>query len=188
MRTRKLLATAATGALLLSLAITPASADDIGVTFEVTAGLLSIDNDNATVDFGETTSSVLGTTAGGPLGTTTVTDARASLAGYTVQAASTDFVSDQGTPGDTGDDETILASAATLYHSVPVSVPDGIAVPGTTTHLQVAPLTLGNAAADFLSMTTLGSTTVTYTPTFTVTIAQDVIAGIYAGTVTQTVS
>lgn len=184
---RKLVALAAASLTVLAVAAAPASADDTAVTFAVAAGQLSIDNDNASVDLGTATASLLGTTVSGSLGTTTVSDNRASTVAYMVATSSTNFVDDKGTLADTTDDLTIAANQATLYHSVPTVV-SGVATVGTTSHLAAAPLTLATTAQNFLEMVPVGSNQVTYSPTLTVTIAEGALAGSYDGTVTQTVS
>lgn len=190
---RKLIALAAASVTALALAAVPASAEDTTVTFTVAAGLLTLDNvdadatDDGNVPLGSQTSSLLGTTISGLLGTTTISDNRASLAGWTVSVAGTNFVSDQGTPLDATDDRTIDVSKGKLYNTVPVVV-EGVAVV-TSTHLDATTAkVLATTAASYMTATTTGSNKVTYDPTLHVTIDSTVIAGTYSGTVTQTVA
>jgi hypothetical protein len=187
-RTIALSAVAALTAGLGLIAAGPASASS-NVTFSVSAGTLSIsepDTSGGPMNLGTATSSAVGTTVQGAVGSTTITDNRGSLAGWTVKIGSTDF-SDSATPAD-----VIAASKASAWAPATgtgaPTVTSGIAVV-TNTHISAATgLTLANTPASFMTATTTGSNVVTYNPNLTITIGSSVVSGTYNGTVTQTVT
>lgn len=182
MRNRKLVtlvisATALGGAVLAAPA---ASAGTVTTTFTVSAGSLSVASAAATANLGTTTSTVLGSTVSGTLPTVTVTDARASVAGWTSKIASTDFVN--GT-------QTVTAANAKAY-ILAVNGPtliSGVAVPTTTAVLPASGVTLGATAATLVTATATGSNQVSYTPTIDVALDSKVLAGTYSGTITHSV-
>ena len=182
MRARLTLA-ASTAALALAgsvFAATPAMAGT-GVTFTISAGLLTISEPSAQAGLGTVTATPLGTTTSGSLGTTTINDARGSLAGWTVSVSSTDFTTASPV-------QTIPASNAVMYLPSLATVTQGVAVV-TNTHVAAASgLTLGNSSSSFMTAATTGSNVVTYSPTVQVTLPSTAIAGTYTGTVTQTVA
>ncbi len=182
MRNLKLMTLAAATAAFAGLGVlAPAANAGTSATFTVGAGTLTITEPSATASFGTPTASPLGTTATGSLGSTTITDGRGSLAGWTLSMASTDFTT-------TAPVHTITASNAVAYLTAVPTVASGVAVVTNTHVLAASGLTLGNSAAAFMTATTTGSNTVTFTPTIQVTIPSTAIAGVYNGTVTQTVA
>lgn len=182
MRARLILA-ASTAALALAgsvFAAVPASAST-GVTFTVNAGALTITEPAGPASLGSVTSTPAGTTTSGSLGSTTINDARGSLAGWSLSVASTDFTTSAPV-------HTIAAGQAVMYLPTPATVTAGVAVV-TNTHVAAGTgLGLANSAAAFMTAVTTGSNTVTYNPTIQVTLASTVVAGTYTGTVTQTVA
>jgi hypothetical protein len=163
-------------------ALVPASANaaDTNVTFTLTGGSLSLTAPGSASLTAAGQLGATGTSVTGALGNTTVTDARGTLAHtVTVTMSSTDFVD--------GSSDTITKSNASAYSGVPTAT-SGTAVPVPTT--AGTPASIGNAGgATVFSMTGLvGSASATYSPTVTVTIPANAIAGSYSGTVTQTAS
>lgn len=185
MRNRKLVtlalsATALGGLVLSAPAAGAAESGGVTTTFTVSAGSLSIASAAATANLGTSTANVLGTTVTGTLPEVTVTDARASLAGWTSGIRSTDF---------TAGTATVPASDAVAYILAtdgPTLV-EGVAVPTTTALLPASGVTLGATAATLVTATATGSNQVSYTPTVQVTIDSTVTAGTYAGTITHSV-
>jgi hypothetical protein len=183
MRNRNLAALALSATALAAAGLTApaAHADTVTTTFDVTAGTLSIASAATTVNLGTSTSNVAGTTVTGQLPLVTVTDARASTAGWTSKVASSDFTS--GT-------KTIAAGKAKVY--IPVgsgpTVVEGVVTATTTAVDALTGVTLSGTAADLVSATlATGSNQVTYTPTVQVTIDSTVLAGTYSGTITHSV-
>lgn len=182
---RQPLALAAAAALAASTAVVlagPASAST-GVTFVVSgSGTLSVSEPSTTADLGTATPSPTGTVVSGHLGSTTVTDNRASIAGWTVKISSTDFT-DSAT-------HTILASKAVAYLlASDTPTVQGVVVPTAGTYVSPATgLALSNSGQNFITATATGSNSTTYNPSMQITIDSSVIAGTYTGTVTQTVS
>lgn len=181
MRTSKLMTLVVLGAALAGVAAAPAAgAADVTTTFTVAAGTLSISSAAATANLGSSTSSAAGTTVTGALPEVTVTDARASTAGWTSKIASTSFT--VGT-------QTVPASKAVAYVLATngPTVASGLAVPTTTALLPVSGVVLGTTAATLVSATATGSNQVKYTPTVQVTIDSSVLSGTYSGTITHSV-
>jgi hypothetical protein len=161
------------------VAAAPASAGT-GVTFTLTGGSLSIAQPSATATITGVTSTALGTTSTGSLGSTTVTDTRASTAGWAVSMSSTDL-SDGAT-------HTIVAGKMVAYLSAVPTATSGTAVVTTTKLSAVTGLTLANTAGSLMTATTVGSNVVSFNPTVQLTVDSTDIAGTYTGTVTQTVA
>lgn len=182
MRNRKLVTLAISAAALggAVLAAPAASADTVTATFTVSAGALSVSSAATTANLGTSTASVTGATVTGALPLVTVTDARASVAGWTSKVASTDF---------TAGTQTIAASKAKAY--IPVgngpTVVSGVAVPTTTALLPASGVPLSGLAATLVTATATGSNQVSYTPTVQVAIDTTVTAGTYSGTITHSV-
>lgn len=164
-------------------ALVPAAANaSTGVTFQVTNGGISVAEPTTQANLGSVASTPLGTTTSGSLGSSTITDNRGSLAGWTLSMASSDF-SDGATPTP----HTIAAGKAVAWLPAPATLVSGVAVV-TNTHIAPATgLTLANAAAPFMTATTTGSNSVSYNPSVQVTIDSTAVAGTYTGTITQTV-
>lgn len=185
---RKILALAAACTAALAVLAAPATAADTTTTFSVSSGLLSLSTDTTAVDLGTATATALGTQVSAALAQVTVTDDRGGTTAWKTQVRTTDWVSDQGTPSDTSDDQTIPATAGKMWVSTGPTVVSGTVTP-TTTHIdELTALALSTTAQDFVSGTlVVGSNEVTYTPTIAVTIDSDTVAGTYSGTITQTV-
>ncbi|QLQ35185.1 hypothetical protein [Micromonospora robiginosa] len=158
------------------------------VTFTITAGALNITvPDNATL----TTQTPSGTPttwwAYGSLGDVTVTDLRASNpANWVVTVASTDF-----THSGTG---PLIPSSDVYYCSGPATTTGGV---GTFTPGQLGPCTappppvgdaLGSSQTAFTHASGIGVNNATWTPSLSVQIPLNAVAGTYTGTITHTVT
>jgi hypothetical protein len=165
-----------------------AYADSTPVTFTVNGAGISITQPTATASLGTATSSLAGTSVTGSLGSTTVTDLRGSLAGWTgtITGPASGF-SDGATPTP----DIVADSAATVWvpaTSVTVG-PLATSAVRTDLHLlQASGIALSSSAQTLVTATTLGSNTVTYNPSISITLTSTVVAGTYTGTITQTVS
>ena len=151
---------------------TPTSADTT-VTFTVSSGALTITAPAGPIDLG---TNGPGTTIGGLLGTTTVTDDRALLdATWTASASSTDWTTGGGTSF-----ETIPATDVGYDPGTVTTTPtDGLAT-GTA-------ITLANSPALVVNLTAVGDNVATWDPAISVAIPSTAVTGIYTGTVTQSV-
>lgn len=168
----------------VSLSVTHAAHASTSVSFSVTAGALSI-SEPTTANLGTVASSPSGTTLSGHLGSTTITDSRGSLAGWTATITATTF-SDGATPTP----HTIAANKFKAYVNAGdgPTVSSGVAVPATTYTTAATALTLSTSAQTLVTATATGSNVVAYNPTIAVTVDSSVVSGTYTGTVTQTVS
>ncbi len=192
MRNRKLatLALSAT-ALVGALAAAPvASADTTAttpVTFTLTTtGTLSITAPTAqvTLDSSGALDLVNGSSVSKALGSTTVTDSRAALLhNLTVKMEASDFVQK-----DSGNNvvATVSRTNAKAYSGTASGSLTSLAAPTTAL---TAPGIGVDGGATILTVTgVVGSGTVSYNPTVSVSIPGSAAAGTYTGTVTQTVS
>lgn len=182
----------ALGTAVLSLAglaatAAPASASTVDTTFTVAAGTLSLASAATTASLGTSTSNALGTTVTGALPKVTVTDDRASIAGWTSQVSSTDF-----TATVSGAVKTIAASKGKAYVPVgngPTVLSAVGSITAATTAIDPATGIVLSGTAQTLVTGTLatGSNKVEYTPVVQVTIDGTVVAATYAGKITHTV-
>ena len=176
---RKALAlTTAAAAVAVGLAAQPATAADTLVTLPVGLGsaTLSIAAPAAVVTPGEPATAVIATT---------VTDLRLSNgAGWTATISSTDLVlAGATTPGTAG---TIAASTVTAFTGAVSSTVPGVATISGT--LAASPVTLSGTAQELVTATSRTNVnTAIYNTTLTVPTTGKT-AGIYTGTVTQSVS
>ncbi|SDO20863.1 hypothetical protein SAMN04515671_0148 [Nakamurella panacisegetis] len=165
--TRGVIIAAMAGGLALTAAV-PASAGTTGATFTLAGGSLTVSQAaTATLDPGAT-----GTTSiTGALGAVDVTDARGSIAGWTMTAASTTFTASGGS-----------VSTDVTYDSGPATASTGTVTPasnGPTSITTAQTVATGTAAS--------GNNTASFSPTLTVTLPASALAGTYAGTVTTSV-
>jgi hypothetical protein len=152
-----------------------ASTGPTTVTFTVATGSLSITTPDA-VSFG--TAAVGAPSVSGPLGTVTVSDSRSGiLRGWTATVSSTDFLTGTGTGN-----QDIAASN--------VSYSPGLATgtSGAGTFLPGSGGALSSAKTAFTASLESGSTTVSWSPTVTVTLPSNTAAGTYTGTITHSVA
>ena len=177
---RKVLAlSTAAAAVAVGLAATPAGAADTLVTLPVGLGVetLAIAAPAAVVTPGTTAAAAIATT---------VTDTRLSnSAGWKVSISSTDLtLVGASTPGTSG---TIPATSMTAYTGDVNSTVPGLATI-TGEYTSGSPLTLANTAADFVvASARTNVNTAIYTATVNIPTSGKT-AGVYTGTVTQSVS
>lgn len=162
---------AATTSTAVSIVVGPSASTT--VTFTVTTGALTITAPAAS-NLG---SGAPGTTISAPLGTVTVTDARALVsATWTATAASSAF-----TTGGVTTPETIPAADLTYN-------PGAITTTGIITTTGTA-VTLSGAAQPVVTGTAgLGNNTASWDPTIAVAVPAAAVAGLYTGTLNQSVS
>ncbi len=166
LRTPLLLGAAAT-ALVVGVA-GPASAADTATTFMLTGGDLSV-APAASAALGSAATGAASTS--GSLGANSVTDARGGTVGWTVSAASAGFTG----PGST--------------HSTGVSYTSGaVTNTGTVTVVGSSPASIASAATVVAGTAVSGNNTASWTPSLTVALPADALAGAYTGTVTTSVA
>jgi hypothetical protein len=181
MRRRIALAvTAVTTAGLAALMPAAANADSVAVTATVgtLSGVLSV-----------TTAPVAFTGSGSTLTSTptatTVSDARLTTGlGWTLKVDMTDLTLVGATTQTSA--TTIPAGSVKMTTTTPI-----VAVPGTATvsdsYVSTA-LPLSNTAQTLMTATTSNVNTVTFIPTYTLTVPAGTTSGAYSGTFTETVS
>jgi hypothetical protein len=165
-----------------------AQADGTPVTFTVSGGGISITQPPATAALGTAASSLSGTSVSGSLGSTTVTDLRGSLAGWNATIAGP---AGNGFSDGASSPDYVPDSAATVWVTATGVTIAPLATSATRTDLhllQATGVVLSSTAQPLVTVTTLGSNTVTYSPSIAITLPATTIAGTYTGTVTQTVS
>lgn len=171
MRPLPIVAVAAASLALAVGTATSASAADTTTTFVVNGGGLAITApaSKALGNGGPGSSSV-----SAELGNVAVTDTRAGVIGWGATAASTDFIS--GT-------KTIVKGQVNYSAGVTVTS-SGTAVftPGTPGAFGATPNTA------YTAMAVVGNNSATWSPTLTVSIPADALAGTYGATVTHSVS
>lgn len=163
--------TAAPAALAYSSG--PSASDpDSTVTFTVTVGGLTM----TAPDTANLGSGAPATTITGALGTVTVTDLRALLAGtWTATASATSWTTGAGTPN-----ETIPAGDVGYG-------PGGFTTIGTVNPTGT-PITLSGAATPVVTATGVGNSTTSWNPTLSVAVPPAAVGGVYTSTLTQSVS
>lgn len=215
MKIRFLAATAAAVAMALGVLAAPAAQaapGDTAVTFTLNNGTLSIAVSTGTVDLGTVMPDTVLSTVGGDLSSATVTDNRNSLAGWNAYAYSTAFARTGGGATDIPAANVNIAipvtstlaanlrgGALTTNQIGTIFTGNASGVAGNATHgagvsggsigvLSGSSLTtlLGTLSGGLLGGTS--DNTLTYTPRVTITIPAGQAAGVYTGTVYQTVS
>lgn len=164
----------ATAGVTIGLAVgafaAPAQAEDTTVTFTITGGALAITVPVAPVALASVSSGTL--TASGQLGPVTVVDARGVLLNsWAATVTSSAFVTGTSTPNETVAAPMVGYSSglATAHTGLGVFVPGTKLVPPS--HTAVA-----------------GTSSTTWNPTLTFTLASSQVIGIYTGTVTHSVA
>jgi hypothetical protein len=152
-----------------------ANAADTTVSFTLSSGSLAI-NAPLTANLTGATLSLLGATASGQLGTTTVTDSRGGLVHVdTVNMSSGNFTD--------ATSDVINASNVTGYSGNATVNGVGVAAP------TAAGLPLSGAGSPILVISGVtGAISATFNPTVSVSIPSNAVPGTYQGTITQTVS
>jgi len=157
-----------------------AAPGDTIATFTITGGALNISVPSSTVNLGSVGT---GQAAGGPwaLGATTVTDTRGALiATWTVTVTSTDF-NNTTTGGSTAAEKVTAPNV--LYTSGAATATTGLGafVPGTTAGSGGTGIGAAHASA-------AGNNSATWNPTLTFTLLSSQVAGVYSGTINQSVA
>jgi hypothetical protein len=163
-------------ALTSTAAFAAVAAPETTVTFAVGTGLLSMTApDSATLATG---TGQPGTTISGLVGTTVVTDDRASLAAtWTVSVSESDFTTGTLTSAETIPAGDVTYTAGSFFTTGTITV---TATPAT--------LTLGTTAAeDVFGTAGVGDNSATWNPTLDVAIPAAAVTGTYTGTLTQSV-
>jgi hypothetical protein len=163
-------------ALLGAAATQAGAAGTTPVTFELTAGDLSISVPSSTVSLGSVPAGASSLST--QLGDVTVTDARGALvATWTASVSASSFTTGTGTTDETVPATSIgYASGAGAARAGQV----GTMVPGSAQGLA--------GARTAASWTGTGADTVTWRPTLTFVFSASQVAGTYTGTVTHSVS
>ncbi|MCB8913381.1 WxL domain-containing protein [Rhodococcus rhodochrous] len=170
-------AVAAVGLAATTALLAPAVAsaqEDTTTTFAITGGSLNI-TAQGTADLGAVATGAQ--EVSGPLGDVTVTDARGSQAGWGVTVSSSSFVVD----GVAENPTTIPATAVDYAPGTPTETGTITATGTDATGLDTAKSVMAGTAAQ-------GNNTASWTPTLTVTLPSDALAGTYTGTVTTSVA
>lgn len=170
-----LLTTAVVGGLVSA---SPAGATD--VTFTLAAGSLSISQPTDTATLTGGALDVAGSTVGGALGQTAVSDSRGGVTGWSSNISGSAL-----TNGTT----TIPAGSVKAFVPAPVAT-TGTAVTSAGTYLTAATgLVLSGSAQPLVNATAVvGVNTATFTPNLSVAVPGNATSGTYTGAVTQTVS
>jgi hypothetical protein len=173
-RMRALLLAGATGMLTLGLA-GPASAAETSVTVTVTGGALSISVPTSAGNLGTRENTVSGGTISGQLGEVQVSDARDAAAGsgWVATVISTAFTPSGG---------PTIGAAAVGYSAGP------IVKVGTATFTANNPTNLTGVVAAVTATGITGDDSATWDPTINVFVAGGMAAGVYSGTITQSVT
>jgi hypothetical protein len=151
----------------------PSGTADTTVTFTVTSAALTM-TAPTTVNLG---SGAPGTTIAGALGSVLVTDARALLsATWTADASATDWTTGGGTPAET------IPAGDVGYDPGTVTTTGTITATGTPIKLSVTPAPVVTGTAG------VGDDTATWDPTLSVAVPASAVAGIYTGTLHESVS
>jgi hypothetical protein len=181
-------ALAATAALLAGLVGVAAPADAAcaggdptctNIQFSVTGGVISI-NAPASATAGSSVTAAAGGTLAIDLGNTLVTDARVPTTGWSVTATASDFT---GSPSGT----VPKTDAAFSVPNAPTSVVGCTSFPTRVT-TPLAVNSSGTTPSAILTCAAITTNNATYNPRLTVTIPASSTAGVYTGTVTQSVS
>jgi hypothetical protein len=178
---RKAPAITALALALIGVATLSAPADAQSVTFTLGGGSLSITEPGTASLTAGALSGLTGSAFTGSLGSTTVTDQRGGVTGWTSTIAQTTAFTNGGTTIPVGNTKVWVTGAI---------VPTGVAVvtPGTYVS-QATGLALSGSSQSFVTATAVvGNNSATFNPSLAVTVPSDATAGAYSGVITQTVS
>ncbi len=171
---RRLLVFAAAGGLTLAVA-GPASAAATLATVTVTGGALAITAPANAGNIGTIADTVGGGTISGPLGQVQVNDARSAAAGsgWVATVISTAFTPTSG---------ATIGAASVGYTVGPITKV------GTATFTANDPPNLTGVVPAVTATGITGDNSATWTPTINVFVAGGTLAGVYSGTITESVS
>lgn len=152
----------------------PTSTTGTPVTFQLTGGGLNV-TQPVSADLGSASTS--SSSLSGPLGEVTVDDRRGALQGsYTVTVESTGFTTGRETPYE-------IAAERVAY-----STPGRVEGTGTAERVAGPGGALDEPRTAVAVTGIVGNGTSTWTPTITVTLPPDAVAGRYTGTITHSVA
>ena len=176
MKSRILVVAALTGLVTLT-GTGPAAAEDTGestIKVTVLGGELLISVSSATSNMGSVENTPRGTRVSGSIGEVTVRDNRNAPPGssWVVTASATQLATPRG-PGIPADNIRYRPGRLTTQGDVTATAADQVI--------------LNRARAVVTAREITGSNVVSWTPTVTVTIPPDVLAGTYTGTITHSV-
>jgi hypothetical protein len=173
-RMRALLLAGATGIVTLGLA-GPVSAAETTASVTVTGGALSITVPVSAGNLGTRENTVVGGTISGQLGEVQVSDARAAAAGsgWVATVISTAFTPLSG---------PTIGAAEVGYSAGPITKV------GTATFTANNPINLTGVVVAVTATGITGDNSATWDPTINVFVAGGMAAGVYTGTITQSVS
>jgi hypothetical protein len=152
----------------------PAQAATTALTVTITGGALSISVPTDAGNIGTRANTVLGGTISGTLGQVRVDDARSAAAGsgWVASVISTALTPPSG---------PTIGAAAIGYTAGPITKV------GTATFTANDPPDLTGTVAAVTATGITGDNSATWNPTITVTVGGGVAAGVYSGTITQSV-
>ncbi len=186
MRRALVVLTLATGAAAALATVGTASAST-PVTFTVQGGLLSISEPTTTASLGTLNASSSSSTISGSIGVTTVTDNRAVALGWTttIQGPSGGFTNPA-----TGATAIPAANAIVWVPSSTFTGTPALTTLRTDTNTTAAASVTLSATApvNLVKVTAVGTNSATFNPSIQITVPGNSTAGVYTGTVTQTVS
>jgi hypothetical protein len=173
-QTRAMLLAGAAWMLTLGLA-GPAGAAETSATVTVTGGALSISVPLTAGNLGTRENTVAGGTISGHLGEVQVSDARAAAAGsgWVETVISTAFTPPSG---------PTIGAAEVGYSAGPITKV------GTATFVANDPTNLTGVVAAVTATGITGDNSATWDPTINVFVAGGMAAGVYSGTITQSVT
>ena len=177
---KKVLAGAVAATALVGLAAGPsfAATGNTTTSFSLSAGTLSV-SVPASASLSAVSESLLGGTATGSLGSTSVTDTRGGLSlAWTATVSSSDF-----TTGAASADETVT-KANVGYTPGNVTSSGNATIPAVGT---AAP-SLATGVAVVAATNVIGSVSASWNPTIAVTVPSTKVAGTYSGTITHSVA
>lgn len=177
---RAALAGALLAAVMSSTAGAPAQAQTVG--FSLSGGTLSITEPGTVTLTAGTLTSLAGSSFTGSLGSTTVSDQRGGLVGWTTTIAQTSAFSNGTT--------TLPVSSTKAWVAGAIVPTNGVATVSAGTYVsQLTGLVLSGSAQAFVSATAVvGTNTTSFNPSIAITVPSNATAGSYSGVITQTVS
>jgi hypothetical protein len=171
--TKKLLCSLCVSFLLIGMILFAPSASAITpMSFELTAGALSISTPSVNADLGSEVSSTSSSTISGSLGVVTVTDQRGGTTTWTTSAIATAFTPSGG-PADPASNVSYLAGTITVSSTV------------VATAVNVTNLT---GVSTVVTGASTGISTASWNPTISVIIPANFAPGTYTATITQSVA
>ena len=180
---RKALLLGVTAVAAATAALGSAPAEATSVTFTLSGGALSVAQPSGTASItGGGLAGLAGSAITGTLGSTTVTDSRGGITGWSSTIAQT-------TPFTNGTTTIPAANTKAWIPALSIST-TGVSLVSSGLYLtQLTGLSLTSSPQTLVTATgVLGNNTATFNPSIAVTVPGDATAGDYTGVITQTVS